>query len=62
MDAEGFVPLSLIANFNRVKALSLDLNVIKDVSELCIIDRRQVRERQRVIKMYNDVTIKWESL
>ncbi|KAG0225373.1 La ribonucleoprotein domain member 1B [Actinomortierella wolfii] len=30
MDEEGYVPLSLVANFNRVKHLTTDLNVIKD--------------------------------
>ncbi|KAF9111409.1 La ribonucleoprotein domain member 1B [Mortierella sp. AM989] len=31
MDAEGYVPLSLIANFNRVKSLTTDHALIKDV-------------------------------
>ncbi|KAF9932538.1 La ribonucleoprotein domain member 1 [Linnemannia zychae] len=30
MDDEGFVPLSLVANFNRVKYLTLDLALIKE--------------------------------
>ncbi|KAF9920405.1 La ribonucleoprotein domain member 1B [Linnemannia zychae] len=30
MDAEGYVPLSLVANFNRVKSLTADLKLIKD--------------------------------
>ncbi|KAG0257101.1 La ribonucleoprotein domain member 1B [Actinomortierella ambigua] len=30
MDEQGYVPLSLVANFNRVKYLTADLNMIKD--------------------------------
>ncbi|KAF8932656.1 La ribonucleoprotein domain member 1B [Dissophora ornata] len=30
MDSEGYVPLSLVANFNRVKSLTTDLGLIKE--------------------------------
>lgn len=32
MDAQGFVHLAILANFNRVRALTTDLEQIKEVS------------------------------
>lgn len=31
MDGEGYVPLSVVGRFNRVRALTQDLNLIKEV-------------------------------
>lgn len=31
MDSRGWIPISLIASFNRIKALTLDMRVVKDV-------------------------------
>jgi len=31
MDEEGFVPISVIANFNRLQALTQDTDLIKEV-------------------------------
>lgn len=31
MDNEGFVPLNVIGRFNRVRALTQDLNLIREV-------------------------------
>lgn len=31
MDAQGFLPISLIASFHRVQALTMDINIIVEV-------------------------------
>lgn len=31
MDAQGFLPISLIASFHRVQALTMDINLIVEV-------------------------------
>lgn len=31
MDAQGFLPISLIASFHRVQALTMDINLIMEV-------------------------------
>lgn len=31
MDAQGFLPISLIAGFHRVQALTMDINLIMEV-------------------------------
>lgn len=31
MDAQGFLPISLIASFHRVQALTMDINIIMEV-------------------------------
>jgi la-related protein 1 len=31
MDAEGFIPISLLASFNRIKTLTTDLILIRDM-------------------------------
>lgn len=36
MDAQGYVPMSLIAGFNKVQQLTKDLRLIIEVSDLVV--------------------------
>ncbi|OLL24645.1 La-related protein 1 [Neolecta irregularis DAH-3] len=52
MDSQGFVPLSVLANFNRMRAITTDFNLLKDcclrssIVELQHIDMEMVRKRE----------------
>lgn len=52
MDADGCLPVSLIASFNRLQALTQDLNLIvdsvKDSHIVEVKDRIKVRSRMKV--------------
>ena len=49
MDAEGFVAIQLLANFNRVKALATDINLINEAlaeSQLLEVKGDKIRRRE----------------
>jgi hypothetical protein len=49
MDKEGFVPISLIANFNRIKALTSDIEIITDaLSNSQVVEVQEGKVRRRV--------------
>lgn len=54
MDAEGFVPITLVASFNRVQSLSSDvefiIEVMKDSAVVEIVDNFRVRPRTDPLK------------
>lgn len=49
MDAEGYVDLALLANFNRVKTLTMDVNLIREallISQVLEVIDTKVRKRE----------------
>lgn len=42
MDSQGWIPISLIASFNRVKRLMMDVQLVRDV--LVLSEQVQVRD------------------
>merc|ERR1719201_3003399 len=48
MDSDGFVPLAVIANFNRMKAITNDISVIKTaLSESSVVEVQDDRVRRQ---------------
>jgi la-related protein 1 len=48
MDAEGWIPVSLLANFNRVRALTTDVTLVREVFALSsIVELQDDRVRLR---------------
>lgn len=49
MDKEGWLPLAVLANFNRVKSLSPDIHLVRDAmvgSHLCELKDMKIRKRE----------------
>ena len=48
MDGEGYVPLIIIGRFNRVRALTQDVTLIKEaLEESVLLETREERVRRR---------------